>query len=138
MGHLVPIQMRSQLDPKIHPGEIPKLDGKIWTSKFQAEESVRWLSKTVDNQDSFELHLAALTARDNRVKTTESSGDEGSSGLLKPGRQAKEISDLETQRNGLMGRWQNMEIKGHLEIESPFSLRWCLQSTINTVVLSGP
>ena len=40
MGHLVPIQMRSQLDPKIHPGEIPKLDGKIRTSpKFQAKES---------------------------------------------------------------------------------------------------
>ena len=45
--------------------------------------------KTVDNQDSFELHLAALTARDNRVKTPESSGDEGSPGLLKPGRQRK-------------------------------------------------
>lgn len=79
--------------------------------------------KSVDNQDSFELHLAALTARDNRVKTTESSGDEGSPGLLKPGRQSKEISDLETQGNGLTGRRQNMEIKGHLEIESPFSLR---------------
>lgn len=40
MGHLVPIQMRSQLDPKIHPGEIPKLDGKIRTSpKFQAKKS---------------------------------------------------------------------------------------------------
>ena len=47
--------------------------------------------KNIDNQDSFELHRATLTARDNRVKTTETLGDEGSPGLLKPGRQSKEI-----------------------------------------------
>ena len=40
MGHLVPIQMRSQPEPKIYSGEIPKLDEKIKASpNFQAEET---------------------------------------------------------------------------------------------------
>lgn len=41
MGHLVPVKMGNQPDPKTYPGEIPKHDGKIKTSpKFQAELKV--------------------------------------------------------------------------------------------------